>query len=58
MGFTKKTIDFKRRESINSHWGFIKIFPKRAFTMAEVLITLDIIGTVAAITILDLIKNY
>ena len=31
---------------------------KKAFTMAEVLITLGIIGIVAALTIPQLIKNY
>ena len=33
-------------------------FPKAAFTLAEVLITLAIIGVVAAITIPSLVKNY
>lgn len=31
---------------------------KNAFTMAEVLITLGIIGIIAALTIPQLIKNY
>ena len=31
---------------------------KKAFTLAEVLITLAIIGIVAAITIPTLVKNY
>ena len=58
IGFTQKSTDFKR--------GIISIYPKvlskafhkSAFTMAEVLITLGIIGIVAAMTIPGLIKNY
>lgn len=34
------------------------IFMKRAFTLAEVLITLGIIGVVAALTLPSVIKNY
>ncbi len=57
-GFTQKPTDFKR--------GIISIYPKAlskafyksAFTMAEVLITIGIIGIVAAMTIPGLIKNY
>lgn len=37
---------------------FFKITEKQAFTLAEVLITLGIIGVVAAMTIPTLIKNY
>ncbi len=41
-----------------THFTHLVTFPKAAFTLAEVLITLAIIGVVAAITIPSLVKNY
>ena len=41
-----------------THFTHLITFPKAAFTLAEVLITLAIIGVVAAITIPSLVKNY
>ena len=41
-----------------THSTHLVTFPKVAFTLAEVLITLAIIGVVAAITIPSLVKNY
>ena len=41
-----------------THYTHLVTFPKAAFTLAEVLITLAIIGVVAAITIPSLVKNY
>ena len=41
-----------------THSTHLVTFPKAAFTLAEVLITLAIIGVVAAITIPSLVKNY
>ncbi len=41
-----------------THYTHLITFPKVAFTLAETLITLAIIGVVAAITIPSLVKNY
>ncbi len=41
-----------------THYTHLITSPKAAFTLAEVLITLAIIGVVAAITIPSLVKNY
>ena len=41
-----------------THFTHLVTSPKAAFTLAEVLITLAIIGVVAAITIPSLVKNY
>ena len=41
-----------------THSTHLVTFPKAAFTLAEVLITLAIIGVVAAITIPSLVRNY
>ncbi len=41
-----------------THFTHLVTFQKSAFTLAEVLITLAIIGVVAAITIPSLVKNY
>ncbi len=41
-----------------THFTHLITSPKAAFTLAEVLITLAIIGVVAAITIPSLVKNY
>ena len=41
-----------------THYTHLVTFPKAAFTLAEVLITLAIIGVVAAITIPSLVNNY
>ena len=42
----------------HTHFTHLVTSPKAAFTLAEVLITLAIIGVVAAITIPSLVKNY
>ena len=42
----------------NYHGGYMKDFKKFGFTLAEVLITLGVIGVVAAITMPTLIQNY
>lgn len=41
-----------------THVAMLPIFSKAGFTLAEVLITLGIIGVIAAITIPDLLMNY
>ena len=41
-----------------THFTHLITSPKRAFTLAEVLITLAIIGIVAAITIPGLVQSY
>ena len=58
IGFTQKPTDLKK-EKVSIHpKALSKVFSESAFTMAEVLITLGIIGIVAAMTIPGLIKNY
>ena len=44
--------------SVRKFANHLITFPKAAFTLAETLITLAIIGVVAAITIPSLVKNY
>ena len=58
IGFTQKPTDLKKKKISIYTEALSKAFQKSAFTMAEVLITIGIIGIVAAMTILDLIKNY
>ena len=49
---------FRNNGTHRTHSTHLVTFPKAAFTLAEVLITLAIIGVVAAITIPSLVKNY
>ena len=58
IGFTQKPTDLKKEKVSIYPKALSKVFSKSAFTMAEVLITLGIIGIVAAMTIPGLIKNY
>ena len=39
-------------------WGGVEHSPRAGFTLAEVLITLGIVGVVAAMTIPTLVANY
>ena len=44
--------------SLSSHRAGFGVFWSKGFTLAEVLITLAIIGIVAALTIPTLVQNY
>ena len=50
--------NFNLTETVFSRFTSHFLLPKSAFTLAEVLITLGIIGVVAALTIPSLISNY
>ena len=69
VGKTRSTLDFARFRYYNligliyRFGGFMKSFGKvkyrrYAFTLAEVLITITVIGVVAALTIPNLVNNY
>lgn len=51
-------VEFLSEPSEVRNSGEGRTYPKTAFTLSEVLITLGIIGVVAALTITPLIKNY
>ena len=58
IGFTQKPTDLKKEQVSIYPKTLSKVFSKSAFTMAEVLITIGIIGVVAAMTIPMLISGY
>ncbi len=58
IGFTQKPTDLKKEKVSIYPKALSKVFSKSAFTMAEVLITLGIIGIVASMTIPMLISGY
>ena len=56
-GFTQKSTDLKKKKISIYTEALSKAFQKSAFTMAEVLITIGIIGIVAAMTMPTVINN-